>query len=58
MRLRNIAGSREAIGESDFVIHEPENQKGNWQKIFGNNNPIHIEIGMRSEERRVGKECT
>lgn len=46
MRLRNIAGSREAIGESDFVIHEPENQKGNWQKIFGNNNPIHIEIGM------------
>ena len=46
MRLRNIAGSREAIGESDFVIHEPEHQKGNWQKIFGNNNPIHIEIGM------------
>lgn len=34
MRLRNIAGSREAIGESDFVIHEPENQKGNWQKIL------------------------
>ena len=46
MRLRNIAGSREAIGESDFVIHETEKQKGNWQKIFGNNNPIHIEIGM------------
>ena len=46
MRLRNIAGSREAIGQSDFVIHEQENQKGNWQKIFGNNNPIHIEIGM------------
>lgn len=46
MRLRNIAGSREAIGESDFVVHEPEKRKGNWQNIFGNNNPIHIEIGM------------
>lgn len=46
MRLRNIAGSREVIGESDFVVHEPEKQNGNWQKIFGNNNPIHIEIGM------------
>ncbi|NLL75798.1 MAG: tRNA (guanosine(46)-N7)-methyltransferase TrmB [Clostridiales bacterium] len=46
MRLRNISGSREIIGMSGFVIHEPENQKGNWQSIFGNNNPIHIEIGM------------
>ena len=46
MRLRNITGSREIIGESEFVIHEPEKQKGNWNQIFGNNNPIHIEIGM------------
>ena len=46
MRLRNITGSREIIGESVFVVHEPEQQKGNWRNIFGNNNPIHIEIGM------------
>ncbi len=46
MRLRNIAGSREVIGESGFVIHNPEEQKGNWPEIFGNTNPIHIEIGM------------
>lgn len=46
MRLRNITGSREIIGESEFVIHDPEGQKGNWPEIFGNNNPIHIEIGM------------
>lgn len=46
MRLRNISGSREIIGESEFVIHDPEKQQGNWNKIFGNNNPIHIEIGM------------
>ncbi len=46
MRLRNITGSREIIGESIFVIHGPERQKGNWQGVFGNTNPIHIEIGM------------
>lgn len=46
MRLRNITGSREIIGESDFVVQEPEKLKRNWQSIFGNTNPIHIEIGM------------
>lgn len=46
MRLRNITGSREVIGESRFVIHEPEKQRGRWQERFGNTNPIQIEIGM------------
>ncbi|MBD5537411.1 MAG: tRNA (guanosine(46)-N7)-methyltransferase TrmB [Lachnospiraceae bacterium] len=46
MRLRNITGSREVIGESRFVIHEPEPLRGKWQERFGNTNPIHIEIGM------------
>ena len=46
MRLRNVTGSREVIADSRFVIHEPEKQKGKWQEIFGNSNPIHIEIGM------------
>ena len=46
MRLRNIAGSMEIIGESGFVVHSPERQKGNWPGIFGNNNPVHLEIGM------------
>lgn len=46
MRLRNITGSREVIGESRFVIQEPEKQRGRWQERFGNTNPIQIEIGM------------
>ncbi|MGN0432166.1 MAG: tRNA (guanosine(46)-N7)-methyltransferase TrmB [Lachnospiraceae bacterium] len=46
MRLRNITGSREVIGESRFVVHEPKEQKGRWQEVFGNQNPIRIEIGM------------
>ena len=46
MRLRNVTGSREVIAESSFVIHEPQDQKGKWHEIFGNDRPIRIEIGM------------
>lgn len=48
MRLRNIAGSREVIAESGYVVQEAvlEQCPGTWKEIFGNNNPIHIEIGM------------
>ena len=46
MRLRNITGSREMIAASDYVIHEPQQYRGNWTEIFGNDNPVRIEIGM------------
>ena len=47
MRLRNIknAPQRLAQNERDFVA-SPKNYKGKWHENFGNNNPIHIEIGM------------
>lgn len=46
MRLRNVPGSREAIVESEFTINNPEEYKGKWKEVFGNDNPIRIEIGM------------
>ena len=47
MRLRNIAGSREVIADSSFTVKDPEKKKGLWKKeVFGNDNDIHIEIGM------------
>lgn len=47
MRLRNVKGSRETIAASEFTVNEPAQFKGNWKKeVFGNENPIHIEIGM------------
>ncbi len=47
MRLRNIAGSREVIADSNFTVKDPEKLKGLWKKeIFGNDNELHIEIGM------------
>ena len=46
MRLRNIKGSREAIETNEYTINNPEDMKGRWKEIFGNDNPIHIEVGM------------
>lgn len=46
MRLRNIPGAEEAVSSSPHVIHNPKEQKGNWNSVFSNEHPIHIEIGM------------
>lgn len=46
MRLRNIPGADAVIAESPYCIQNPESNKGNWNAFFGNDNPIHIEIGM------------
>lgn len=46
MRLRNIKGADEAVEKSIYCIQNPQEQKGHWNFLFSNNNPIHIEIGM------------
>lgn len=46
MRLRNVKGAKEIIDNSPYIIKNPIDYKGDYQKIFENNNPIHIEIGM------------
>lgn len=34
------------IAASDLVVHEPQVYRGKWHEIFGNHNPIRLEIGM------------
>ncbi len=46
MRLRNVPGARETIIENQFSVQEPEQKKGKWAEVFGNDHPIHIEVGM------------
>lgn len=46
MRLRNVPGSRDVIAESPYTIKDETSKKGKWNEIFGNDNPIYIEIGM------------
>ena len=46
MRLRNIPRAEGTIQAHSAVIKRPEDQRGCWSQVFGNKNPIRIEIGM------------
>ncbi len=46
MRLRNIPRAEGTIQAHSAVIKRAEDQRGCWRQVFGNKNPIHIEIGM------------
>lgn len=45
MRLRNVKGAKEKIDNSKYIILDYINYKGKFNKLFGNNNPLCIEIG-------------
>ena len=46
MRMRKKKHCSERLEQcSQLWIKEPEQYKGKWSEIFGNDNPIHIEIG-------------
>ena len=46
MRLRKRAWVKdEILGYLNYSIGDPEQYKGNWGKVFNNNNPIHVELG-------------
>lgn len=46
MRLKNVKGANDIIIKGTYYLDNPREYKGKWQQLFGNNNPIHIEIGM------------
>ena len=46
MRLRNLKNKNDLIRDCMYLVYEPKKYKGNWNKVFKNDNPIHIEIGM------------
>jgi len=45
MRLKNIPRADSVVHQSPFVVQDPENHRGAWGEIFGNHNPIRLEVG-------------
>ncbi len=46
MRLRNKPWAEDYLNEHpDLVVSNPEDYKGRWNELFGNDNPLHIEVG-------------
>lgn len=46
MRQRNKPWADDFIAENEnLIVPDPESHRGKWKEIFGNDNPIHLEIG-------------
>lgn len=45
MRLRHKANAIPEMKENKKIYFDASVNKGKWKEIFGNNNPIHLEIG-------------
>lgn len=54
MRLRNVKNKQEIMDGSSYLVRSPEEYFGRWNEYFGNNNPIHIEIGMGKGQFIIG----
>ena len=48
MRRRNAKNAHERVQARDgLMVLDPSLYKGKWRELFGNDNPIYLEIGMR-----------
>lgn len=54
MRLRNVKGASDIIKKSSYIIDNFVDYKGDFKSLFGNNNPIHVEIGMGKGDFIIG----
>lgn len=46
MRLRNIPRAESVLRECKEVVKNASGHQNHWKKVFGNDHPVHIEIGM------------
>ena len=57
MRLRKVKDVEEKILEfGDVIVLEPTKYRGKWQELFGNDNPIYLEIGKNPNINYIGCE--
>lgn len=46
MRVRNRKGATELLeANPQYVVLNPLEAKAKWRDLFGNDNPIHVEVG-------------
>lgn len=54
MRLKKVKNANVIISKSNYIIEDPEKFKGRFKEIFGNDNPIDVEIGMGKGDFVIG----
>ena len=45
MRYNIVKDANKILKDSKYLIDRPEQYKNKWKDLFGNNNPIHLELG-------------
>ena len=53
MRYIEIKDADKIIYNSPYVVKNPSQNKNKWASVFGNNNPIYLELGMGRGEMLV-----
>lgn len=46
MRLKCVKGAKEKVESCPYIVLDYEDYKGSYSELFGNDNPICVEIGM------------
>ena len=46
MEYKVIKDAGKIVGRSPYVVNNPTQYKNKWHDLFGNNNPIYLELGM------------
>lgn len=46
MRYNVVKNAKEILSSSTYLVKNPESYKNKWSSVFGNNNPICLELGM------------
>lgn len=46
MQYIKVKGASHIVSNSSYVVNNPENYKNKWKDLFGNSNPINLELGM------------
>ncbi|MBO4246153.1 MAG: tRNA (guanosine(46)-N7)-methyltransferase TrmB [Bacilli bacterium] len=46
MKYNKVKNAKTIINNAEILIKEPQKYKNNWRNVFGNNNPICLELGM------------
>lgn len=46
MRYNVIKDAQKIIDNSTYLVKDPQSYKNRWASLFGNNNPICLELGM------------
>ena len=55
MRQRNVKNKQEIMDNSSYFIDNPKDYINKWNKLFGNNNSIHVEIGTGKGQFIINK---